>query len=258
MKEKVNEALKVHFRPEFLNRIDEVIVFHELSKDEIIEIVDTLIVRIREQLEGQGLGFELTIDAKNLLADKGWDPQMGARPLRRAIQRLIEQPLSEEILAKKYSAGQTILIDAENGEIVFKVIEALDETPPPVELAGSGSPSRTCRRMAGVYKNILVGTDGSATAAIAVDKAIEVAVGSGAALTVFSAGKSPKADDVVATALARVKMAGIKKAVGKAVDAPPAEALVAEAVTVATTCSCSATRACRASAGSPATACPTR
>ncbi len=139
MKEKVNEALKQHFRPEFLNRIDEVIVFHELSRDEIIEIVDTLIVRIREQLEGQGLGFELTIDAKHLLADKGWDPQMGARPLRRAIQRLIEQPLSEEILTKKYSAGQTILIDAENGEIVFKIIEALDETPPPVELAGSGT-----------------------------------------------------------------------------------------------------------------------
>jgi len=82
----------------------------------------------------------------------------------------------------------------------------------------------------GVYKSILVGTDGSATAGIALDKAIEVAVATGAALTVFSAGKSPKADDVVATALARVKMAGIKKAVGKAVDAPPADALVTEAV----------------------------
>jgi ATP-dependent Clp protease ATP-binding subunit ClpC len=138
MKEKVNEALKVHFRPEFLNRIDEIIVFHELSKEEIIEIVDLLVVRIREQLEGQGLGFELTVDAKGLLADKGWDPQMGARPLRRAIQRLIEQPLSEKILAKEYEAGQTILIDGENGEIVFKVIPALEETPP-VELAGSGS-----------------------------------------------------------------------------------------------------------------------
>ncbi len=81
-----------------------------------------------------------------------------------------------------------------------------------------------------VYKSILVGTDGSATAAIAVDKAIEVAAAAGAKLTVFSAGKSPKADDVVAAALARVKMAGIKKALGKAVDAPAAEALVAEAV----------------------------
>jgi ATP-dependent Clp protease ATP-binding subunit ClpC len=138
MKEKVNEALKAHFRPEFLNRIDEVIVFHELTKDEIIQIVDTLVERIREQLEGQGLGFELTMDAKSLLAEKGWDPQMGARPLRRAIQRLIEQPLSEKILTKSYSAGQTILVDGEDNEIVFRVIEALDETPP-VELAGSGT-----------------------------------------------------------------------------------------------------------------------
>lgn len=82
----------------------------------------------------------------------------------------------------------------------------------------------------GVYNSILVGTDGSATAAIALDKAIEVAAAAGAKLTVFSAGKSPKADDVVAAALARVKMAGIKKMAGKAVDAPAAEALVAEAV----------------------------
>jgi ATP-dependent Clp protease ATP-binding subunit ClpC len=109
-----------------------------LSKDEIIQIVDLLVVRIREQLEGQGLGFELTMEAKGLLAERGWDPQMGARPLRRAIQRLIEQPLSEKILAKEYDAGQTILIDGEGGEIVFKVIPALEETPP-VELAGSGS-----------------------------------------------------------------------------------------------------------------------
>ena len=84
--------------------------------------------------------------------------------------------------------------------------------------------------MAGVYKNILVGTDGSATAAIAVDKAIEVAVAAGAKLTVFSAGQSPKADNVVAAALARAKVAGIKRTEGKAVDAPPAEALVSEAV----------------------------
>jgi nucleotide-binding universal stress UspA family protein len=82
----------------------------------------------------------------------------------------------------------------------------------------------------GVYKSILVGTDGSATASLAVERAIEVAAASGAALTVFSAGKSPGADKVVADALARVKLAGVKKAIGKAVDAPPAQAIVAEAV----------------------------
>src|SRR2546429_122856 len=98
MKEKVNEALKQHFRPEFLNRIDDVIVFHEPSREDIVSIVDLMIGRLREQLEGQGLGFELTLEAKELLAEKGYDPQLGARPLRRSIQRMIEQPLSEKIL----------------------------------------------------------------------------------------------------------------------------------------------------------------
>ena len=90
MKEKVNDALKQHFRPEFLNRIDDTIVFHELSKDEVTEIVDLMIKRVTKQLESQGLGLELTDGAKMLLADKGYDPTLGARPLRRAIQRLVE------------------------------------------------------------------------------------------------------------------------------------------------------------------------
>jgi ATP-dependent Clp protease ATP-binding subunit ClpC len=139
MKERVNDALKQHFRPEFLNRIDEVIVFHELSKEEVTEIVDLLIRRVRDQLEGQGLGLELTNEAKVLLADKGYDPALGARPLRRAIQRLVEQPLSERILMKDFAAGETIIVDAENDEIVFHSTGKLE--PPPVELAGSGAPS---------------------------------------------------------------------------------------------------------------------
>src|SRR3981081_1405425 len=97
MKERVNDALKQHFRPEFLNRIDEVIVFHELSRDEVTQIVDLMIRRVRGQLEGQGLALELTQTAKYLLVDKGHDPALGARPLRRALQRLIEEPLSEKI-----------------------------------------------------------------------------------------------------------------------------------------------------------------
>src|SRR5688572_8362614 len=97
MKEKVNEALKQHFRPEFLNRIDDTIVFHELSKPEITQIVDLLIKRVQNQLVAQGLGLELTDAAKILLADKGYDATLGARPLRRAIQRMIEDPLSELI-----------------------------------------------------------------------------------------------------------------------------------------------------------------
>jgi ATP-dependent Clp protease ATP-binding subunit ClpC len=139
MKEKVNDALKAHFRPEFLNRIDEVVVFHELSREEVMEIVDLLTKRVREQLEGQGLGFELSLDAKRKLADEGYDPALGARPLRRAIQRLVEQPLSERILLKEFSAGETIIVDVEDGEIVFKAMGRIE--PPPVELAGSGAPS---------------------------------------------------------------------------------------------------------------------
>ncbi|MBT8241998.1 MAG: AAA family ATPase, partial [Acidimicrobiia bacterium] len=111
MKEKVNDALKLHFRPEFLNRVDETIVFHELSKSEVTEIVDLLIARTAEQLEGQGIGLELTVDAKVHLANRGYDPTMGARPLRRAIQRLVEDQLSEKLLYKEFRAGQIIVVD---------------------------------------------------------------------------------------------------------------------------------------------------
>ncbi len=141
MKEKVTEELKRSFRPEFLNRIDEVIVFNELTMDEVTEIVDLLIKRVQDQLESQGLGLELTPEAKILLAKKGYDPQLGARPLRRAIQRMVEDPLSEKILWKEYHAGETVLVDAGEGdqaeEIVFRAVEGIE--PPPVELAGSGS-----------------------------------------------------------------------------------------------------------------------
>ncbi|MDQ1402083.1 MAG: ATP-dependent Clp protease ATP-binding subunit ClpC, partial [Actinomycetota bacterium] len=136
MKEKVNDALKQHFRPEFLNRLDDIIVFHELSKEEVTEIVDLMIKRVQNQLESQGLGLELTPAAKLLLATKGYDPTLGARPLRREIQREIEDKLSERILWKEFRAGETIVVDAENDEIVFRSIESVE--PPPVELAGAG------------------------------------------------------------------------------------------------------------------------
>jgi ATP-dependent Clp protease ATP-binding subunit ClpC len=138
MKERVHEELKRHFRPEFLNRIDDIIVFHNLTTDEITEIVDLLIKRVERQLESQGLGFELTQAAKLLVAAKGYDAALGARPLRRAIQRLIEDPLSEKILWKEFHAGDSIVVDAEGEEIVFRTIQGIE--PPPVELAGSGTP----------------------------------------------------------------------------------------------------------------------
>jgi ATP-dependent Clp protease ATP-binding subunit ClpC len=142
MKEKVNEALKQHFRPEFLNRIDDTIVFHELSKPEVTTIVDLMIKRVTKQLEAQGIGLELTEAAKLHLADKGYDPTLGARPLRRAIQRLVEDPLSERLLWKEFRAGENILVDAEDdpetGErvIVFHASEGFE--PPSMELAEAG------------------------------------------------------------------------------------------------------------------------
>ena len=137
MRTKVNDALKQHFRPEFLNRIDDVIVFHELSKDEVTVIIDLMMQRVRGQLEAQGLSIELTRTAKYLVVEKGYDPTMGARPLRRALQRWVEDPLSERILSKEFRAGDTIIVDADNGEVTFRVMEHFE--PPPVELAGAVS-----------------------------------------------------------------------------------------------------------------------
>jgi len=135
----VNDALKAHFRPEFLNRVDESIVFHELSRDEVTEIVDLMIARTSEQLRAQGLGLELTDAAKSWLARKGYDPTLGARPLRRAIQRHVEDPLSERILYKEFEAGQIVVVDVdeEADEIVFRSIEGFD--PGPVELEDAAS-----------------------------------------------------------------------------------------------------------------------
>ncbi|MCB0976878.1 MAG: AAA family ATPase, partial [Acidimicrobiales bacterium] len=143
MKEKVNDALKQHFRPEFLNRIDETIVFHELSKAEVTTIVDLLIKRTSAQLEAQGIGIELTDAAKTLLVERGYDPTLGARPLRRAIQRLVEDPLSERLLYKQFRAGEIVIVDAapnaDTGEqeIVFSSVEGFEPTAEP-ELAEAG------------------------------------------------------------------------------------------------------------------------
>ena len=113
MKDKVTDALKSHFRPEFLNRVDDIIVFKEHGRPEILQMVDLMMKRTASQLESQGLGIELTQAAKDLLAEIGYDPELGARPLRRAIQRNIEDVLSEKILYKEFTAGQIIVVDTE-------------------------------------------------------------------------------------------------------------------------------------------------
>jgi ATP-dependent Clp protease ATP-binding subunit ClpC len=113
MKGKVQDELKNHFRPEFLNRIDDVIVFHQLTRDQIIHIVDLMIASLDERLKAKDMGIELTQAAKDLLAVRGYDPLLGARPLRRVIQREIEDSLSERILFNELKAGEIVLVDVE-------------------------------------------------------------------------------------------------------------------------------------------------
>ncbi|HSK55736.1 MAG TPA: ATP-dependent Clp protease ATP-binding subunit [Jiangellales bacterium] len=113
MKAKVSEELKQHFRPEFLNRVDDVIVFHQLTPEEIVRIVDLMVTHVDERLRDKDMGLELTPAAKQLLADHGFDPVLGARPLRRTIQREIEDSLSEKILFGELKAGQIVLVDVE-------------------------------------------------------------------------------------------------------------------------------------------------
>jgi ATP-dependent Clp protease ATP-binding subunit ClpC len=138
MKVKVHAALKAHFRPEFLNRIDDVIVFHELTKPEVIEIADLFITRLRDQLTLQGLGLELSASAQSFIADKGYDPELGARPLRRAIQQYIEDTLSEKLLFKEFTTGQTIVVDTTDGhDGTVLTFEAVDGLPPTVDLEDS-------------------------------------------------------------------------------------------------------------------------
>jgi len=128
MKQKVTDELKQHFRPEFLNRIDDTIVFHQLTEDEIVQIVDLRLAMLDTQMRNKDMGLELTDAAKKLLAKKGYDPVLGARPLRRTIQREIEDALSEKILYGELQAGQIVLVDAEpspdgvekNGKFTFR------------------------------------------------------------------------------------------------------------------------------------------
>ncbi|HEY3090943.1 MAG TPA: ATP-dependent Clp protease ATP-binding subunit [Jatrophihabitantaceae bacterium] len=113
MKQKVTDELKQHFRPEFLNRIDDTIVFHQLTEDEIVEIVDLRLALLDTQMRNKDMGLELTDAAKKLLAKKGYDPVLGARPLKRTIQRELEDALSEKILFGELQAGQIVVVDAE-------------------------------------------------------------------------------------------------------------------------------------------------
>src|SRR3954451_9523777 len=149
MKQKVQDELKQHFRPEFLNRIDDTVVFHQLTEDEIVVIVDLMLKRVDAALKNKDMGLEVTAPAKALLAKKGYDPVLGARPLRRTIQREIEDNLSEKILFGELKAGEIVVVDVEGeGEeqsFSFRGEPEPVSVPvvPPVALAASGAPSET-------------------------------------------------------------------------------------------------------------------
>ena len=126
IREKLSSALKKHFRPEFLNRLDEVIVFHSLTRDDMVKIVDIMLKEEAKILAENGIDFEITERAKKKIAEEGYDPDFGARPLRRAIQRLIENPLSEEILQGTLKRGDRVVADLKDNSIVFAKKEKVE------------------------------------------------------------------------------------------------------------------------------------
>jgi ATP-dependent Clp protease ATP-binding subunit ClpA len=118
------EAMRDVFRPEFLNRIDEIVVFEALTREQLADVAELQLARLRERLAERRIELELTDAAKAVLAEAGWDPTYGARPLKRAIQRLVENPLAARLLAGEFAEGDTIRIDAADGELVFERAEA--------------------------------------------------------------------------------------------------------------------------------------
>jgi ATP-dependent Clp protease ATP-binding subunit ClpC len=134
MKNRIMGELKKVFRPEFLNRIDDVIVFHKLQKEEVKQIVELLLLRIRESMAERELQLELTDPAKDLLVEKGWDPSMGARPLRRAIQRYIEDPLADFVLREQLTPGATVVVnpapEGEEGEVRLTIVKPKKQKTP--------------------------------------------------------------------------------------------------------------------------------
>ncbi|TMJ93284.1 MAG: AAA family ATPase, partial [Actinobacteria bacterium] len=123
------DALRDTFRPEFLNRIDEIVEFHPLDREQLGEIVELQLARLRERLAQRGITLELTPGAKELVAEAGWDPTYGARPLKRALQRLVENPLALQLLEGDFADGDTVLVDTRDGEIVFEKAAAVEPAP---------------------------------------------------------------------------------------------------------------------------------
>jgi ATP-dependent Clp protease ATP-binding subunit ClpB len=120
------EAMTEVFRPEFLNRIDEIVEFHPLDREQLAEIVELQLRRLRQRLAERGIDLELTDEAKEAVAEAGWDPTYGARPLKRAIQRMIENPLALRLLEGDFSEGDTVLVTVDDGELRFEKARAAE------------------------------------------------------------------------------------------------------------------------------------
>ncbi|MCH9018158.1 MAG: AAA family ATPase, partial [Chloroflexi bacterium] len=140
LRESVNAALKETFRPEFLNRIDETIIFHPLTQEQIVRVVGLMIKDVQGRLEERGITFELTADANLWLGKEGYDPVYGARPLRRAITRFLENPMSKGILSGEFTSGDHILVDAATEGLVLSKVAA---PTPDAEEAGTGDGTET-------------------------------------------------------------------------------------------------------------------
>ncbi|MDO8690764.1 MAG: AAA family ATPase, partial [Dehalococcoidia bacterium] len=119
VRDRIREALRRQFRPEFLNRVDEIITFHSLTRENLKEIIDIQLARLKKRLADRRIDLELTDRAKELLAEEGYDPAFGARPLNRTIQRRILDPLAMRVLQGDFSEGDSVLVDAQLGDIVF-------------------------------------------------------------------------------------------------------------------------------------------
>ncbi len=138
MKNKMVDEMKKLFRPEFLNRVDETIVFHHLKREEVLQIADLFLRRVNEQAASLGIKIDLSEAVKDILVKDGYDPNLGARPLRRAVQRYIEDPLSEEMLLGRFHSGDHVLADTEDGTtVIFKIIEPEKPEEPQKELAST-------------------------------------------------------------------------------------------------------------------------
>ena len=131
-RELVMADLRASFRPEFLNRLDETVIFHRLERKDVRRIVDVQLLRFAKRLMAKGMSLEVSDDAKDYLANVGYDPAYGARPLKRSIQRHLENPLAQELLSGRYAPGDTVVVDMAAGEIAFgkKTAAPVSEAPP--------------------------------------------------------------------------------------------------------------------------------